>query len=95
MRCPERTPPAWVMAAVTVAVALGTAWISSAQDAASERVLSIGGSVTEIVHALGEGDPLVARDTTSTHPPEAEDLPDVGCMRALSPKGVLSVAPTW
>lgn len=57
------------------------------------RLLSIGGSVTEIVHALGAGDRLVARDTTSTYPPEVTDLPDVGYARALSPEGVLSVAP--
>lgn len=63
-----------------------------AQDA--ERVLSIGGSVTEIVHALGEGDRLIARDTTSTFPPMAAELPNVGYARALSPEGVLSVAPT-
>lgn len=58
------------------------------------RVLSVGGSVTEIVYALDQGHRLVARDTTSTFPPEAEDLPDVGYARALSPEGVLSVAPT-
>lgn len=58
-----------------------------------ERLLSIGGSVTEIVHALGAGDRLVARDTTSTFPPEVTDLPDVGYARALSPEGVLSLAP--
>jgi len=60
---------------------------------AQERLLSIGGSVTEIVHALGAGDRLVARDTTSTWPPEVTALPDVGYARALSPEGVLSVAP--
>ena len=58
------------------------------------RLLSIGGSVTEIVHALGQGDRLVARDTTSTYPPEVTDLPDVGYARALSPEGVLSVDPS-
>ncbi len=62
-----------------------------AQDAA--RVLSIGGSVTEIVHALGQGHRLIARDTTSTFPPEVTDLPDVGYARALSPEGVMSVSP--
>jgi iron complex transport system substrate-binding protein len=56
-------------------------------------VLSIGGSVTEIVYALGQAHRLVARDSTSTWPPEAEQLPDVGYMRALSPEGVLSVDP--
>ncbi|MEM9249710.1 MAG: ABC transporter substrate-binding protein [Pseudomonadota bacterium] len=73
------------------ALSLGHAAI--AEDASAERVLSIGGSITEIVYALGEEDRLIARDTTSTHPPSAEDLPDVGYMRALSPEGVLSVAP--
>jgi len=65
---------------------------AAAGDAA--RLLSIGGSVTEIVHALGQGERLVARDTTSTWPPEVAELPDVGYARALSPEGVLSVNPT-
>ncbi|MEM1066193.1 MAG: ABC transporter substrate-binding protein [Pseudomonadota bacterium] len=60
---------------------------------AEERVLSLGGSVTEIIFALGEGDRVIARDTTSSFPPEVEDLTDVGYLRALSPEGVLSVAP--
>lgn len=55
--------------------------------------LAIGGSVTEIVYALGQEHRLLARDTTSTFPPQAMDLPDVGYMRALSPEGVLSVGP--
>lgn len=58
------------------------------------RLLSIGGSVTEIVYALGEQDRLVGRDTTSSYPQAAMQLPDVGYMRALSPEGVLSVEPT-
>ncbi|MDF0603290.1 ABC transporter substrate-binding protein [Psychromarinibacter sp. C21-152] len=71
-----------------------TAEYSSAQDVPQdERVLSVGGSVTEIVYALGEGDRLVARDTTSSYPEAAQDLPDVGYMRALTPEGVLSVNP--
>lgn len=60
---------------------------------AKSKVLSIGGSVTEIVYALGEGDRLIARDTTSIYPEAANNLPDVGYMRALSPEGVLSVLP--
>ncbi|KGM90009.1 ABC-type hemin transport system, periplasmic component [Roseovarius mucosus DSM 17069] len=71
---------------------LALAGASLAQEA--DRVLSIGGSVTEIVHALGQEHRLVARDTTSTFPPKATELPDVGYARALSPEGVLSVAPS-
>ena len=58
-----------------------------------KRVVSIGGSVTEIIFALGQQDRLVARDSSSTYPVEATELPDVGYMRALSPEGVLSVRP--
>ena len=61
---------------------------------ADTRLLSIGGSVTEIVYALGEEGRLVGRDTTSSYPPKVTSLPDVGYMRALSPEGVLSVEPT-
>lgn len=67
---------------------------TSQQPAAStSRVLSIGGSVTEIVYALGQEHRLVARDSTSTYPAAAEDLPDVGYMRALSAEAMLSVEP--
>ncbi|TJU98975.1 MAG: hemin ABC transporter substrate-binding protein [Mesorhizobium sp.] len=58
------------------------------------KVAAIGGSITEIVYALGEEKRLVARDSTSNYPKAALDLPDVGYMRALSPEGVLSVNPT-
>jgi iron complex transport system substrate-binding protein len=58
------------------------------------RIAAIGGSITEIVYALGEEKHLVARDSTSRYPKAALDLPDVGYMRALSPEGVLSVNPT-
>lgn len=62
-------------------------------DEQPSRIVSLGGSVTEIVYALGQGDRLVARDTTSNYPPEANDLPDVGYIRRLSAEGVLSVGP--
>jgi iron complex transport system substrate-binding protein len=60
---------------------------------AADRVVSVGGAVTEIVMALGEGDRLVARDTSSTFPEAVRDLPDVGYVRRLSAEGVLSVDP--
>lgn len=60
---------------------------------APQRIVSIGGSLTEIVYALGQEERLIARDSTSLFPHEALDLPDVGYMRALSPEGVLSVDP--
>lgn len=60
----------------------------------TSRLVSIGGSLTEIIYALGEEGRLVARDQTATYPPQVLDIPDVGYMRALAPEGVLSVSPT-
>jgi iron complex transport system substrate-binding protein len=57
------------------------------------RIVSIGGSVTEIVYALGQEKRLLARDSTSVYPEAVFSLPDVGYMRQLSPEGVLSVSP--
>lgn len=58
-----------------------------------ERVVAIGGAVTEIVHALDRMDALVAVDSTSTYPPEATTLPDVGYMRRLSAEPIIALAP--
>lgn len=61
----------------------------------TSRVLAIGGSVTEILYALGLQEQIIAVDTTSVHPPEAlASKPNVGYMRALSAEGVLSLNPT-
>ncbi|MDX5358245.1 MAG: ABC transporter substrate-binding protein [Rhodobacterales bacterium] len=59
----------------------------------AQRIVSIGGSVTEIAAALGAADRLIARDTTSTWPPQITGLPDVGYIRALSAEGVLALGP--
>lgn len=61
---------------------------------AAERVISIGGDVTEIVYALGSGDEMVARDSTSLHPEKVKTLPDVGYMRQLNAEGILAMKPT-
>lgn len=59
----------------------------------AQRIVTLGGSVTEIAVALGAEDRLVGRDSTSTYPDSILDLPDVGYIRALSPEGVLSINP--
>jgi iron complex transport system substrate-binding protein len=59
----------------------------------ARRVVSLGGSVTEIVVALGAQDRLIGRDTTSNYPESITSLPDVGYIRALSAEGVLALGP--
>ncbi|MCR9072654.1 MAG: ABC transporter substrate-binding protein [Alphaproteobacteria bacterium] len=57
------------------------------------RVLSVGGSITEIVYLLGEEERLVAVDSTSLYPPAARDLPNVGYLRRLAVEPILALAP--
>lgn len=64
------------------------------QIAPGTRIITLFGDLTEVVYALGAQDFLVARDTASIYPPEAEDLPNLGFNQALSPEGVLAFAPT-
>lgn len=61
---------------------------------AAEKLISIGGDVTEIVYALGAGNEMVARDSTSLHPQAVLTLPDVGYMRQLNTEGILSMHPS-
>lgn len=60
----------------------------------ASRIVAIGGSVTEILFALGAGDRIIGVDRTSTFPAAALEKKNVGYMRALSPEGVLSLAPS-
>ncbi|GGY52186.1 hemin ABC transporter substrate-binding protein [Bacterioplanes sanyensis] len=61
---------------------------------AQMRLVSIDGSITEIIYALGGEQQLVGVDTTSRYPHAATQLPDVGYMRQLSVEGILSLTPT-
>ncbi|WP_167856128.1 heme/hemin ABC transporter substrate-binding protein [Natronospirillum operosum] len=60
---------------------------------AAERIVVADGALTEILYALGAEDRIVGVDTTSIYPPEAEDLPNIGYLRALSAEGILSLSP--
>lgn len=60
---------------------------------AQERIITLGGEVTEIVYALGADDRIVGTDTTSVYPPAALETPKVGYVRRLSAEGVLSLEP--
>lgn len=83
---------------LALAAILSLPHAASAQDLTPfkdpSRLVSIGGSLTEIIYELGEQGRLVARDQTATFPEAANGLPDVGYMRQLAPEGVLSVSPT-
>jgi len=61
----------------------------------SQRIISIGGAITEILYAMGLEDRIIGVDITSIYPPQAlKQKPNVGYMRQLSPEGVLGLGPT-
>jgi iron complex transport system substrate-binding protein len=74
--------------------AQGAPQVHGAQSAPVRRIVSVGGSLTETVYALGAEAELVGVDTTSIYPPQAAQLPRVGYLRQLSAEGVLSLRPT-
>lgn len=58
-----------------------------------DRIVTVGGDMTEIVFALGAGERVVAVDDRSFYPAEVEALPDIGYLRRLSAEGVLATDP--
>ncbi|QEA12838.1 heme/hemin ABC transporter substrate-binding protein [Comamonas flocculans] len=66
---------------------------AGARAAQAQRVVSLGGVVTEIVHALGADERLVGVDQSSLYPPAARALPQVGYFRSFAVEGVLSLRP--
>jgi heme transport system substrate-binding protein len=61
----------------------------------TSRIVSIGGSITEILYAIGLQQKIAAVDTTSLYPLDAlKEKPNVGYMRQLSAEGVLALSPT-
>lgn len=63
-------------------------------SSANERIVIAGGSLTEIVFALGAGDDVVGVDKTSSYPEKVKQLPQIGYWKLLNIEGVLSLRPT-
>lgn len=76
-----------------LAVAAGWMLVAAAQAAPPARVVTLGGTVTEIVYGLGQGERLVGDDQSSLYPEAATRLPRVGYYRAVPVEGVLALRP--
>lgn len=63
-------------------------------SSANQRIVIAGGSLTEIVFALGVGDEVVGVDKTSSYPEKVKQLPQIGYWKLLNIEGVLSLKPT-
>jgi|OM-RGC.v1.006530752 iron complex transport system substrate-binding protein len=59
----------------------------------AERIVVSGGSITEIVYALGQQDKIVGLDSTSVFPASATTKPQIGYVRRIGVEGVLALQP--
>jgi iron complex transport system substrate-binding protein len=93
---PARLLALWAYAATIALVVLACTRSSDEAGAArpAERIVSVGGAVTETLFALGAGASVVAVDTTSVFPEAATKLPQVGYQRSLSAEPILALRPT-
>ena len=74
---------------------LGPFFAGPAHGQTPQRVVAVGGVITEVIYALGQQERLVGVDSTSQFPPDAlRDKANVGYVRALSVEGVLSLRPS-
>ncbi|GGF31107.1 heme/hemin ABC transporter substrate-binding protein [Echinicola rosea] len=65
------------------------------QAETTPAIITAGGTITEIVHALGHGDAIVATDRTSTYPAKMQELPSIGYRNQIQAEGILSLKPDW
>lgn len=63
-------------------------------SAGAERLVTVGGAVTETVFALGAGERVVGVDTSSIYPESVKKLPQLGYQRTLAAEGVIALRPT-
>ncbi|CAM3860398.1 heme/hemin ABC transporter substrate-binding protein [Vibrio aquimaris] len=68
-------------------------FLITASTSASDRIISTGSAVTELLIALDKQDQIVAVDITSEVPSENQ-LPKIGYHRNLSAEGLLALNPT-
>ena len=98
-RCPLTSQHLWPIAKrlcllLAVGGLLGAPAAHGQSPADTSRIVTLGGSVTEIVYALGAGDQVVGVDASSVHPDAATETPSVGYFRQVPAEGVLSLDPS-
>lgn len=79
----------------SLAASAAAFWPATARaKTGGDRIVTLGGGVTEIAYALGCADRVAAVDLTSTYPAAVRGKPNVGYYRRLSAEGVLALSPT-
>jgi iron complex transport system substrate-binding protein len=60
----------------------------------AERIISLDGTLTELLFDLGYGDQLVGVDVTSSYPPAVNEVPKLGHVSKLNVEAILQLKPS-
>lgn len=59
----------------------------------NKKIITAGGTITEIVYTLGFGDQIIATDITSTYPASMQNLQSIGYRNQIKAEGILALGP--
>lgn len=77
---------------LVVLFACGQATTESTETQA-RKIITAGGTITEVVDALGYGSQIIATDITSTYPVSMQALPSIGYRNQIKAEGILALGP--
>jgi iron complex transport system substrate-binding protein len=84
----------FLFALIAVLAACSTSQPSDTKELTREqRIVSLHGTATEVLYALGYGDQIVLRDVTSTYPPEVDRVPNAGHVSGITAESILAAQP--
>lgn len=78
---------------IILAVSACQAPTSQQSSMESRKIITAGGTITEVVHELGFGDQIIATDITSTYPASMQRLPSIGYRNQIKAEGILALGP--
>lgn len=58
-----------------------------------QKLITAGGTISEIIHELGHSDRIIATDITSTYPSFLQDLPSIGYRNQIKAEGIFALDP--
>lgn len=85
---------AWMAIACTSDVTASNEAQEPLEETKEMRIVSLSGTITELLFECGMGDKLVGVDVTSTYPEAAQELTNLGHTRQLNAEAILALKPT-
>lgn len=81
----------WFLLLIVFGACKSPETLESGKD--SRKIITAGGTLTEVVYNLGFGDEIIATDITSTYPVSMQSLPSIGYRNQIKAEGILALGP--